>query len=283
MGSKQDFNMDDYVFQSAGDPDYYYVDGESNFTTGFQGVPLESQFNFTEDINSGIMAQEVSLGLPSNFNQGPISTTGFQEGPWATHATLGQGPSPNLTPQGAFTPDYMGMNVNFPTYMGQDAIPAPMPMPMPAAPMPAPDTFQQRNGIPTPPMEQGAASTATTSATSSTGPTPPPPTQAATPPAEAPRQRGKPGPRGYKRSGKACTRCRKNKLRCDDNPQGCSNCAASGCTCMASTAGGEVPRMHAHNTDNLVQVLHRHMVALEAYIQAHGGVVPERPDELKQW
>ncbi|OPB42674.1 hypothetical protein A0O28_0037940 [Trichoderma guizhouense] len=276
MGSEQDFNMDDYVHHSGGDPDFYYFGEEVDFANMPQEVPLESQFNFTEDINSGIMAQEVPLGLPSNFNQGPISTTGFQQGPWATHATLGQGPSPNFTPQEAFTPDYMGMNVNFPTYMGQDAIPAPVP-----ATMPAPDTFQQRNGIPTPPMEQGAASTATTSSTSSTGPSPP--TQAATPPAEAPRQRGKPGPRGYKRSGKACTRCRKNKLRCDDNPQGCSNCAASGCTCMASTASGEVPRMHAHHTDNLMQVLHRHMVALEAYIQAHGGVAPERPDELKQW
>ncbi|KAF3069277.1 hypothetical protein CFAM422_007391 [Trichoderma lentiforme] len=275
MGPGQDFNMDDYVFHSGGDPDFFYLDEEPNFTTGFQEVPLDSQFNFTEDINSSIMAQEVPLDLPFNFNEGPNSTTGFQEGPWGAHVTLGQGPSPNATPQESFTPEYMGMNVNFPTYIGQDAIPVPMP-----TPMPAPDTFQQRNGIPSPPMTQGAASTATTS---STGPSPP--TQAATPPlpAEAPRQRNNPGPRGYKRSGKACTRCRKNKLRCDDNPQGCSNCAASGCTCMASTASGEVPRMHAHNTDNLVQVLHRHMVALEAYIQAHGRVVPERPDELKQW
>ncbi|KAK0767179.1 hypothetical protein N5P37_000913 [Trichoderma harzianum] len=273
MGPGQDFNMDDYVFQSEGDPDYFYLDGESNFTTGFQEVPLVPQFHFTEDINSGIMAQEVPLDLPFSSNEGPNPTIGFQEGPWATHATFGQGPSPNVTPQEAFTPDYMGMNVNFPTtYIGQDAIPAPMP---------APDTFQQRNGIPSPPMTQGAASTTTTATTSSTGPSPP--TQTATPPAEAPRQRNNPGPRGYKRSGKACTRCRKNKLRCDDNPQGCANCAASGCTCMASTASGEVPRVHAHNTDNLVQVLHRHMVALEAYIQAHGGVAPERPDELKQW
>ncbi|KAK4068100.1 transcriptional regulator family: Fungal Specific TF [Trichoderma harzianum] len=258
MGSEQDFNMDDYVCHSGGDPDFYYFGEEVDFANMPQEVPLGPQFTFTEDINSGIMAQE---------------------GTWATHATLGQGPSPIVTPQEAFTPDYMGMNVNFPTtYIGQDAILAPMP-----TPMPAPEMFQQRNTLPSPPMTQGAASTATTSSISSTGPTPPPPTQAVTPPAEAPRQRGKPGPRGYKRSGKACTRCRKNKLRCDDNPQGCSNCAASGCTCMASTASGEVPRMHAHNTDNLVQVLHKHMVALEAYIQAHGGVAPERPDELKQW
>ncbi|QYT01680.1 Zn(2)-C6 fungal-type domain-containing protein [Trichoderma simmonsii] len=272
MGSEQDFNMDDYAFHSGGDPDFYYFGEEVDFANMPQEVPLGPQFTFTEDINSGIMAQEVPLDRPN-------PTIGFQGGPWATHATLGQGPSPIVTPQEAFTPDYMGMNVNFPTtYIGQDAIPAPMP-----ASMPAPEMFQQRNTLPSPPMTQGAASTATTSSTSSTGPTPPPPTQAATPPAEAPRQRGKPGPRGYKRSGKACTRCRKNKLRCDDIPQGCANCAATGCTCMASTASGEVPRMHAHNTDNLVQVLHRHMVALEAYIQAHGGVAPERPDELKQW
>lgn len=277
MGPGQDFNMDDYVFHSGGDPDFFYLGEEPNFTTGFQEVPLDPQSNLTEDINSDIMAQEVPLGPFCIFNEEP------QEGPWAAHATLGQEPNLNASSQELFTPptDYppfmggiMGMNVNFPTYAGQGAMPAPMPaLPMQALPMPAPDTFQQRNGLPTPPMTQGASSTRPTPLEQATTP----------PPAEAPKQRNNPGPRGYKRSGKACTRCRKNKLRCDDSPQGCSNCAAAGCTCMASTTSGEVPRMHAHNTDNLVEVLHKHMVALEAYIQAHGGVVPERPDELKQW
>ncbi|KAL6793273.1 hypothetical protein GGI42DRAFT_357786 [Trichoderma sp. SZMC 28013] len=270
MGPGQDFNMDGY----------FYLDEEPNFTTISQEGPLNPQFRFTEYLASAIMPQEDPLDPFFNFNQEPSSTIVSQEGPVATHATLGEEPSPNVTSQESFTPpaDYrsfmegiMGMNVDFDTYIVQGDMPAPMP---------APDTFQPRDVLLSPPVGQGDASTtppaqATNQAIGQTTP--------ATPPAEAPKQRNNPGPRGYKRSGKACTRCRKNKLRCDDNPQGCSNCAATGCTCMASTASGQVPRMHAHNTDNLVQVLHRHMEALEAYIQAQGGHVPERPDELKHW
>ncbi|KAL6699221.1 hypothetical protein J3F84DRAFT_405973 [Trichoderma pleuroticola] len=220
MAPGQDFNMDDYIFHSGGDPNYFYLDEEPNFTT------------------------EEPLGPFFNFDQEPIPSVTSQE---------------SFTPPvdyGSFVEGIMGMDVDFATYIGQGDMPAPMS---------APDTFQQRNGLPSPPVEQGDASTSPT------------------PPAEAPKQKNNPGPRGYRRSGKVCTRCPKNKLRYDDNPQGCSNCAATGRTCMASTTGGEVPRMHAHDTDNLVQVLHRHMAAIEAYIQAQGGDVPERPDELKHW
>ncbi|KAK4066054.1 uncharacterized protein Triagg1_8363 [Trichoderma aggressivum f. europaeum] len=202
MAPGQDSNMDDYAFNLGGYPNYLYLDEESNFAIAPQGGPLDPQYNFTEYLNSTIVPQEEPLDPFFNFHQEPISTIVSQEGPLATHATLGEEPSPNITSQESFTnhrpfmEGIMGMNVDPDTWIGQGDVPAPVP---------APDTFQQRDVLLSPPVEQVDASTtppgqATNQAVGQTQPT--------TPPAEAPKQRNNPGPRGYKRSGKACTRCR---------------------------------------------------------------------------
>ncbi|PNP54650.1 hypothetical protein THARTR1_05207 [Trichoderma harzianum] len=79
MAPGQDFNMDDYIFHSGGDPNYFYLDEEPNFTTVSQEGPLDPHFNFTEYLASAIMPQEEPLGPFFNFDQEPIPSVTSQE------------------------------------------------------------------------------------------------------------------------------------------------------------------------------------------------------------
>ncbi|KAL7912510.1 hypothetical protein GGI35DRAFT_491099 [Trichoderma velutinum] len=284
-----------------------------------QNGPLASVFHSYGDLSSTIVSQEQPEAPVFNFTEDPSSTvmaTVFNSDEEPGSIVTSQG---SFTPYYGFSIDdtaemdasfvpYMGghtvtnpflfqqVNGHTGVHLGQDAMPVPMPVPMPSpmvtlmgapmpgpmpGPMPAPNTFQQRNAFLTPPLEQDDTSTSlippaqtTNQALRQTPPATPPPR----------RRRNNPGPRGYRRSAQACTRCRTNKLKCDDNPQGCSNCAATGNTCMAATvSGGEMPRMHAHNYDSLLQAYRRHITSLEARIQAQGGHVPNRPADVGHW
>ncbi|KAL7949744.1 hypothetical protein V8C42DRAFT_311834 [Trichoderma barbatum] len=86
-------------------------------------------------------------------------------------------------------------------------------------------------------------------------------------------------PRNYTRAAMACVRCKKNKLKCDDDPRGCGRCRIAGEVCCDIDPHSKGRVLERAAADDLAELVNRQRRQTEL-LEKHNELLVKQVKDL---